>query len=204
MKNRMKIRFDSNRFCLGAGYTALVILATLIIVWLTTPCVRAAEIDKAGMIPKDNVFIDGVYVDLEDGTVFSMDPYFNEARKDLHKWKDLKDISKYIKRIRTDANFCVLGIDGNTPKERREKLHIAYDNQKIFEKAFWFEAKEGGTEKRALIYDPNDYIWIIVRMIPDCGKLNVPFLLTFVSKTDAYKLGCRDQDVVNYVEKGRK
>lgn len=187
-------------FCVGGGLTAIILLIALIFV----TCSHAAEIDKAGMIPKDTVFFDGVYVSLADGTTFSMDPYFNEVRRDLHNWKDLKDISKYLKRVRTDANFCVLGIDGNTPKDRRGKLHIEHDNQRIFEKAFWFEAKEKGVEKRALLYDPDDYIWIIARMIPDCSKLNVPFLFTFVSKTDAYKLGCRDSDVIEYIEKMKK
>lgn len=188
-------RYDPIQGCIF-GLAVIAIVFIVIILWPS--CARAEEIDKTE-IPKNTFFFDGVYLNLADGSHYSLDAYLNDVRRDLHKWERIKDIRKYFKRIRTDANFCVLGIDGDTPKDRREKLHIGLDNQKIFEKAFSFLAKEKGVEKSLAVYNPDDFIWIVARMIPDCSKLNVPFMFTFVTKKDAYDLGCRDKDVLEYM-----
>lgn len=158
-------------------------------------------IAHAGDESKQILFLDGVRFSLSDGSYESADFYLNEARTDLHKWKSPKGIAKCLRRIRTDANFCVLGIDGNTPKDRRKKIHIDLDNQAIFEKAFSFQAKEGKKDVSRQVCNPDDYIWIVVRMIPDCSKINVPFLFTYISKEDAFKLGCPDENVQEYMRK---
>lgn len=184
------------------GY--IVLMVVLIGIFFYVTCVAQSEENKPIQKLERPKAIDGVLFN-PDGSFMWLDTYINVFRPGIQFWLDENAAMKHIKRIRCEANFLVVGSGKNRDEiESRVKNNESLEG--FFRKAFCTEIENTDRNSKPIcekkcVGNPDDYIVLVVRMIPDSPMRNTNFLFSYISKQEAYDLGCRENDVVEYVEK---
>lgn len=152
-----------------------------------------------------------------DGTFQTVDMYINMIRPGIQFWLDEEGFNEYARSIRYEANFLLCGA-GENPKEIETRVRNKEGINDFFRRAFCTEierTKKGKNGKPLLdkdrkeikesfkhcVGDPSDFTILVVRKIVDGPNRNTSFLFTYINKEVAYELGCRDEDIVEYVKK---
>jgi len=177
------------RFCVIFSTVAVILVGILLI---ATIC-RAEDGKKL----EKPVIVDGVLFN-PDGSILWFDTYINFVRPEIQFWLDGTAL-RHVKRIQLEANFLLVGA-GKDSKEVKTRVKNNETTEDFFRKAFCTEVETSRGCQKLCIGNPDDYIIIVVRMIPDSPMRNCKFLFSFIEKRTAFELGCRDPDVVDYVE----
>jgi len=179
---------------------SIIGFVTILILLAITTC-QAEETNAKLQRP---VVIDSILFN-PDGSIMWLDTYINGIRPNIQKWLREKTYVKHVKRIQIEANFLLVGA-GKNEEEIKTRVRNNDSLDELFKRAFCTEVEylEGNGRKickTVCIGNPEDYIYIAVRLIPDSPMRNCKFLFSYIEKGVAYELGCRDEDVVEYVLK---
>ncbi|MFH1182679.1 MAG: hypothetical protein V1690_00250 [Candidatus Moraniibacteriota bacterium] len=158
--------------------------------------------------------LDGITFE-PDGKYSWIDSYINEVRRpEMYLWLDPDTFGEYARSIRYEANFLIYGA-GITPKQIETRVKNKEGTNKFFRRAFCTEIEATKKDnkgrdvynkgepvkecKRVCVGNPDEQIILVVRKITDGPNRNTGYIFTYIGKEDAFKLGCKDKDVVDYV-----
>jgi len=175
----------------------MAVVAIAILFLLNAQVCKAEEV--TGPKLEKPKMLDGVMFN-PDGSLMWIDSYINSVRPGIQFWLDEKSAMKYVRRIRFEANFLLIGA-GKNREEVTNRVKNNVSTEEFFRKAFCTEIENGKNCEKVCVGDPDDYAILMVRMIPDSPMRNTNFLFSYIEKKVAYDLGCRDEDVVEYMKK---
>lgn len=194
-------------------YKVNVVVLAILIGVIFTVTANAEETAKKLDRPK---LLDGITFNV-DGTWSWADSYVNTFRPGIQYWLDENAIDDYARSIRNEVNLLLYGA-GITQEEVEARVKNNISVKEIFRRSFCTEVEyakknKNGREirtpdgdavnecKKICVGDPDDYIVLVTRKLADTPTRNTCYLFTYISKEKAYELGCRDRDVVDYVER---